>query len=752
MANLRYLIGGGERLSEEVGRPGRGGGDKAHPYTFSEALERLTPQLNRVSTELGRLPELACPGGDTVVALTLHPTYLAKSYYPATLMRELRLSHLGSRAVHITPERAASGRASEDPRPQPAPMLYLAGRRDRLLRFADIAQQWRPAEANLRSEFRQLEMVEIPGADRAKPLPAFKGELPLEIVLHVDPEFGDYVIEGFEVYVESLGLDARAERRRQNGGLCFIPMYAPATAVSDLLKFSFLRAIRSMPRIVPMDPMIRGMVPGFSVQLPALDAIAPDLSVAIFDGGLPANHGLDRWVIQHDAPGVGAPIPAAQNHGLAVTSAFLFGPLVPGEVMSQPPANVDHWRVLGSDTATDDFELYSVLDRIEDVLSSRRYDFVNLSLGPDSAIEDDDINSWTSTLDTLLSEGETVATVACGNNGERDHATKLNRVQPPSDGVNMIAVGAADKTDSAWRRASYSAIGPGRSPGYVKPDFVSFGGSHSAPFLVLGEVGPYMGTGTQGTSFAAPLAMRSGVGVRAQFSDPLWAPTMKALLVHQAQASSSHVRGEVGWGRVSHELNDLITCGDGEAHIVYQRQMPISGAVRLYLPVPPDLRGNVEIKATFCLFCDVDPEDAINYTRGGLEVQFRPDTMKIPPPYHNAAGKLITPKWPETDQFFGADDFYAPEFMRRDDAQKWETTITRTKRKRATSLNSPAFDVSHISRSHGHSGGARAQIKFALILTLRNSAVDLYDRVVAHHHARLQPMRARSDIRITGRV
>ncbi|TPI50235.1 S8 family peptidase [Mesorhizobium sp. B2-9-1] len=751
MPELRYLIGGGEKLSEEVGRPSRGGGEKSHPYTFSEAFQRLAPQLNRVTTELESLPALACPGGDTVVALTLHPTYLAKSYYPASLIQELKLSHLGSRAVHIVPDKAANGRATEDPRPQPAPLLYLSGRRDRLRRFAQIAEQWRPAEASLRSEFRQLERVELPGDDRAKALPDKKGEQPLEVVLHADPEYGDYVIEGFEEYSRSLGLDVWAERRRQNGGLCFIPMYAPAEAVPELLKFSFLRAVRSMPRIVAMDPMIRGMVPGFSVSLPDEDAIAPDLAVAIFDGGLPNNHGLDRWVNLQDAPGVGAPLPAAQNHGLAVTSAFLFGPLEPGVPPAQPRANVDHWRVLGTDTAADDFELYSILDRIEDVLSSRRYDFVNLSLGPDSAMEDDDVNSWTSTLDMLLAEGETVATVACGNNGERDHATKLNRVQPPSDGVNMIAVGAADKMDASWRRATYSAIGPGRSPGYVKPDFITFGGSYSAPFLTLDSVAPHMGSGTQGTSFAAPLAMRSGVGVRAQFSDPLWAPTMKALLVHQAN-SGDHLRGEVGWGRVSHELNDLITCGDGEAHIVYQRQMPITGAVRLYLPVPPGLTGNVEIKATFCLFCDVDPEDSINYTRGGLEVQFRPDSITLPPPYHNKEGKLITPKWPASDTFFGADDFYAPEYMRRDDAQKWETTITRSKRKRASSLNAPAFDVSHISRAHGHSGGGRAQMKFALILTLRNSAVDLYDRVVTAHQARLQPMRSRTDIRITTRA
>lgn len=339
-----------------------------------------------------------------------------------------------------------------------------------------------------------------------------------------------------------------------------------------------------------------------------------------------------------------------------------------------------------------------------------------------------------------------MATVACGNNGERDAILRLNRVQPPSDGVNAIAVGAADRMGAGWSRAPYSACGPGRSPGYVKPDFVMFGGHHAAPFLVLSDQGPMTGTGLFGTSFASPLALHIGAAVRAQFSEPLWAPSVKALLVHHAIDDNQH-RSEVGWGRLSHALGDVVLCEDGEAHVIYQRQMPLTGSVRMYLPVPPTLKGEVEIKSPFCLYCDVDPEDAINYTRGGLEIQFRPDTHTIPPPYEKN-GKIIRPTVPASDTFFGAKDFYAPEFMRRDDAQKWETTISQTKRKRASSLHDPVFDVSHITRVHGHAGGrGNPSIRFALVLTIRNKhAADLYDRVVAQSGARLQPMRARAGV------
>ncbi|MCC0808820.1 S8 family peptidase [Methylobacterium sp. W2] len=752
MAGPRYLIGGGEQLSVEIARPPRGSGEKTHPYSFAEARELLAPQWQMTGERMRSLPALACPEDQAVVEITLHPTYLAKSYYPNNLVRDLNLRHVGSKAVHIEPHKRATLRAAEDGRAQPAPRIFLAGHRRSIESFSDIVGNWAPADDRVKDEFRQIETVGLPGPDRRKKIlgDRSKKEIPLEVVLHADPEDDDYVVRGFQDYVKSLDLEAKIDLRRYAGGLCFLPMHADPDKIDAVVQFSFLRALRSMARITPLDPLVRGLVPGFRVELPAEDATARDVAVAIFDGGLPDGHGLDRWVTMREPPGIGAPIPAAQKHGLAVTSAFLFGPLEVGKTQERPHANVDHWRVLGADTAGDDFELFSILGRIEDAVTATSYEFINISLGPDCAMDDDDVNVWTSTLDTVLSHGKTVATVACGNNGEADQALGMHRIQPPSDGVNMIAVGACDSPGAGWKRAPYSAVGPGRSPGYVKPDFVAFGGSHSAPFLVLHSTGALPGSGVQGTSFAAPLAMRAGAGIRAHFSEPLFAPTIKALLVHHADLET-HEKHHVGWGRLSHLLGDIVVCNDGEARIIYQRQMPTSGSVRLYLPVPSDIRGDVEIKATFSLFCDVDPEDSINYTRAGLDIQFRPNTFKIAPPYVNK-GKLITPTVPISDNFFGANDFYAPEYIRRDDAQKWETTVSRTKRKRASSLNQPAFDVSHIARMHGHSGSRSANLTFALVLTIKNRHMtDLFDRVVASSGGRLKPLRTRTGVMIPAR-
>jgi hypothetical protein len=751
MADTRFLIGQGEKLSEEIARPPRGMGDKAHPYDFFEARERLAPQWQKAAHEIRELPQLARPGGEAVLEFTLHPSYLAKSYYPSQLMRELSLRHLGSRATHIVPNKVVSARAAESGSAQPAPVIYVGGDAERLTKFADQVGTWAPRREELADDFRQIERLATPGDDRLKPIRSdFSPDelVPLEVVLHApEDDSNTMIIGGFAEYVKSLGLSVDLRRRRQVGGLCFLPLRAPRELLQEVRDFAFLRALRQVARINPFEPALRTAGPAFPINLNADVALAPDLSVALFDGGLPHDHGLERWVSTYDAPGVGAPLLEAQTHGLQVTSAFLFGPIAQGEPLSQPFANVDHWRIIGDDHTSDDFELFSLLDRIEGVLSSREYDLINISLGPDCAIDDDDVNVWTSTLDALLAAGETVATVACGNNGEQDQEAKLHRVQPPSDGVNTLAVGASDRIGENWKRAPYSACGPGRSPGFTKPDFLSFGGSHAAPFLALSGCNPTRASGTMGTSFASPLGLRCGAGIRAQFSTPLWAPTVKALLVHAAHPGAES-RSEVGWGTVPHELADLVLCGDGEAHIVYQRQMPPTGAVRFYLPVPPGLAGMVEIKATFCFYCDVDPEDALNYTRAGLEVQFRPNTTVIPPPYEKN-GKWITPTVPASDSFFTAKDAYAAEHMLRSDAQKWETTMSRTKSKRSTSLNQPAFDASLIYREHGHVGRRSASMKVALIVTLRNKgAVDLYDRVVANSGNRLQPLRPRANVPI----
>jgi hypothetical protein len=57
--------------------------------------------------------------------------------------------------------------------------------------------------------------------------------------------------------------------------------------------------------------------------------------------------------------------------------------------------------VLDSDTDNDpQHELYPVLRRIIAALERESYDFVNLSIGPDIPLDDDDVHPWTAKLST----------------------------------------------------------------------------------------------------------------------------------------------------------------------------------------------------------------------------------------------------------------------------------------------------------------------------------------------------------------
>ncbi len=223
---------------------------------------------------------------------------------------------------------------------------------------------------------------------------------------------------------------------------------------------------------------------------------------------------------------------------------------------------------------------------MEEVLLSRQYQFMNLSLGPDRSIEDDDVHAWTAVIDSLLSDGETLLTVAVGNNGERDQALGFNRVQVPADCVNALAVGASNRTDKNWSRASYSARGPGRNPGRRKPDVMAFGGSAKEYFHVAVPGARPELSATMGTSFAAPYVLRTAVGIRAVLGEAVVPLTVKALIVHAAESPELEASADpldIGWGRVPQDLNDIIMCGDGVARIIYQGCQSAEGPIALEL-------------------------------------------------------------------------------------------------------------------------------------------------------------------------
>lgn len=519
-----------------------------------------------------------------------------------------------------------------------------------------------------------------------------------------------------------------------------MPVQGKQNNIRQLANFVFVRIIRPMPKLRSLRPTSRQPLRSgaFKVRctLPTEQPLSREPKVAILDGGLPKHHSIAPWlrsyrVLDENA----ADDPDGPDHGLAVTSAFLFGPIQPNGHAQQPYAYVDHLRVLDKDADTEDpLELFRTLGLVEEVLLSRQYQFVNLSLGPDLPIEDTEVHAWTSVIDELLSDGDTLMTIAVGNNGNMDRLSGNARVQVPADCVNALAVGATNHVDQSWARASYSAIGPGRSPGVVKPDLMAFGGDGDKYFHALSPGTTPSLTPLLGTSFASPYLLRSAVGIRATLGTDLSPLAIKALLVHSANPANRdkrHDKREVGWGKVPDDLMTIITCPPGVARVVYQGELKPGKYLRASLPLPPKgLTGNIRLRVTFCYASPTDPQDAAAYTKAGLEVTFRPNDKKVMAGKANAATKV----------FFEMKQ-YATEEERRSDLGKWETVLHGEKTMRGSSLDNPVFDIHYNARQAGAKAKSPEMIRYALIITVEAPKhADLYNDILRAYARTLVPI------------
>ena len=430
----------------------------------------------------------------------------------------------------------------------------------------------------------------------------------------------------FRDYLASLGVEQEVGHCFYAGGLCFLELDAPADLAEKIAIFTPVRALREMPRLRMMRPTFRASrVPMHAIQLPFGEPMDPNIRAAIFDGGVPKGHPLSTWAKPIDPAGVGATATAFQKHGVAVTSAFLFGHIDPTKPMSRPYAPVDHYRVLDTTTpGQNPHELFDVLDRIDKVLVEKEYDFINLSIGPQFPIEDDDVHAWTAVLDDRLSRGTTLATISVGNDGEGDAAAGLNRIQVPADCVNGLSVGACDSPETPWQRCTYSSVGPGRSPGLVKPDFVEFGGCLQRPFIVMSEKAKPKLEATEGTSFSAPSVLRLATGVRAHLGAGLSTLAIRALLIHTTEPSG-YAGEDVGRGRVARSVQDIVLCDDDTIRVVYQGGIAPAQYIRARIPVPSGtMPGKVLITATLCYATEVDPHHPVTIRGLGSKQLFGP--------------------------------------------------------------------------------------------------------------------------------
>lgn len=726
MNNKNMLLGYGETLTGSV-KLKKGGGDKNKPYTYSENKPVIAKQLMGLIAEINDVPLSAMPEGKAVAKFVLHPSFLAKSYFPVGLFDRFSLESIGSKAIKVKPRKDIRKRGIKEE--YTTACIYVSGKKESFQSFLDSIDKDALTKGQ-QNDFITLESISMLDiSDKVKKINTHE-IMNIEVALHT-PDTTSSVVDSFERFALQNGAIVDRARSIKVKGLTFMPIKANKDVALKLAEFSFLRTLRELPELRLSEPVISRSVEQLTtLSLPSEGAVNPNLKVAIFDGGLGVND-FSPWVTEYTFNSNGSTSAKLLSHGQDVTSTVLFGVIGSDtEKLSVPYCNIDHYRVLDSTINNSDVDLFDVLIRIKSILDQKKYDYINLSLGPRLPVDDDDVHVWTSTLEEILASGETLCTVAVGNDGHLP--STLNRIQPPADLVNGLSVGAATSLSEVWERCSYSCVGPGRSPGFVKPDGVAFGGHSDEPFQVYSPMANGLAR-TAGTSFAAPLVLRQAIALSASLQYNITPLTAKALLIHHAECNNLN-RAEVGWGRFPHDLSQVIFCGDDEVKVIYQGVLKPSQHMRAFIPFPDvPMHGSVNLRATFCFSSPVDAEHPLNYTRSGLEVTMR---------------KGISDTEGLTFPLFNLKNVYADENEQRIDAHKWETTLRSEHKFKPDEITNPCFDIIYYGRDCGMpiDLGELEELPYVLIVTLSAEEMpDLYN-LIRQKYQTLQPIQVQQQI------
>ena len=646
--------------------------------------DALISDLEKLASRVEALPLLACPEDLVLVLLTLRREASDWRSRCHGLFGALGLTFIGSRHLANHVDR----HFDETPAAMRSAVAVLAvGSRLELLEAAERAKRLN------RPIFEKLSLVEsirlaeprdrirTTGSDEIDDFEAALRLMPGRDNLFPYAPFKDYAI--------ALGFRIHEHHLHEIDGILYVLLNGPRERIPALAEFSFLRQVTEMPKLrsvisptrmveaTPKDAAI------YRIVLPAPSTPPPDFNVIVMDGGLPAEHPVGPWlkeIVLADPTQEGCE--DYSEHGLAVISANLFGPMSATGPVRPPHSIVTICRVLDKNTDKDDpITMIRALHRVEKY--AKKDAFINISFGPSLSASDDAISAWTSTLDRLVRTLNAFVTVAVGNNGESDAdvmpgASAETRIQVPADAINVIGVGALDTIGSDWRRAAYSAEGPGRKPSVVKPDLSAFGGSEREPFLVLAPGAEPSLRQEMGTSFAAPYVCRQAIGLRALGGPKLSMLGIKALLVHYADRRDQNIL-EVGWGRVP-EASEAFSGRLGESRLVFQGSLPSNGRFAARLKEPEGgWKRKMRILATFCFNAIVSINDPASYGETALEAVFFRDMdagidgASSPEPFFDLDGGVVNPGVDSLDvnmatvrsnyKDFGDADLIAPGFV-----------------------------------------------------------------------------------------
>jgi len=137
MNQTNFLIGRGHLLTHDIDPPKRKP-SKKEAYSLAEAVERLAPEFEATAAALDELPKEACPADLGAGRLMINPSYIARSFFPASMLRSVGLESVGSRTVKVTP---AKWTKKDAPRPCTTTELFVVGKREAFRNLDSWANQ-----------------------------------------------------------------------------------------------------------------------------------------------------------------------------------------------------------------------------------------------------------------------------------------------------------------------------------------------------------------------------------------------------------------------------------------------------------------------------------------------------------------------------------------------------------------------------------------------------------------------------------
>lgn len=759
MNKQRPILSKAESYDQPVKRKSSGG-DKKMPYKYDHAKVRVFNKLGTTIARSNELPSSVFPDDKIVTKLTLHPSFLAKTSYPEHILEKYHLKSLGSKEVFIEPEVKITKEQQKVEKSSSSQYFVSGYRKDFEQLLEDIATD--SLEEQSKEDIVKFEDISFfDGSDKLAPSIDHKPkgiDLSYEVVLHATYE-DQLVIDAFFSYIESISGQVYKDKTRTIKGLTFCFVKINSNLIQQLADFAFVRIVRPIPEIklserVKSIPQIENTITNTPLQ-PHYSG-SNHSNIAIFDAGLLPEDYDNEKIRYFDLTGQPSDLTQHFQHGSLVTSAIVYGEADTFLNEAPPVLTVDHYKVY---SAVDEYDvlMVDVLDRITRVLSDNRYKFVNISLGPEIPCSDEEPNLWTATLDELAATGDILFVIAVGNNGDDSFDEPFRRIQPPADMLNGMSIGAANSKSEIWKRADYSCIGPGRRPGYIKPDALFFGGDSQkgGEKVQLLSLSSFELKAEYGTSFAAPLVLRQAALIDLYTDGQLDVATIRALLIHSANLDNNE-KSECGWGRISNNVSDVLFCSDNKVTFIYQGELKTLSGVRAVIPWPDEmeeLKGHAKLSGTACFYTDIDQQHTVSYTRAGLEITFRPHCEKFD--INKKTGKKST--HPSTKAFFTKGKTLGSEQTLRSEAHKWETCCSaESDRMNVRSLKKPVVDIKYHTRDEGQSISYYDRknlkpLRYSLVITIGlEKDFDLYTPIV-NQFKNLTPLNIELDAMVTVR-